>query len=75
MVMAEFVERYGPGHTAEEVIELLNPLMTRQPMPDRLLEEVTCPVLLLHGTEDRAASFESVEMLQEKLCNGQPFSS
>jgi hypothetical protein len=41
MLARKFIARYGPGHTADECIELLKPLITRRPIPEALLDEIT----------------------------------
>lgn len=60
-------ERYGAGHTADEIYELFNPLVNRRSIPDAVLEDVSCPVLILHGTEDCAVSLERAEQLKDSF--------
>lgn len=63
----QFMKRYGPGRSREEILELMNPLVNRKPIPDAVLEAVTCPVLILFGDDDHAASLDRAKLLQSAL--------
>lgn len=65
--LRKFTDRYGGKHTMDELLELFNPLLNRKPLPDAILEDVECPVLILAGSADQATSPERAFRLQESL--------
>ncbi|GAA6061334.1 hypothetical protein JCM10212_003224 [Sporobolomyces blumeae] len=53
-----FQERYGRDQPLHEVKWLFDAVMERKAIPDELLGEVRCPVLILRGSEDTVVSPE-----------------
>lgn len=64
--VAKFQGRYGEC-SQDELLELFNPAVNRTPIPDAVLEDIRCPVLILAGSVDRATSPERAYELSESL--------
>lgn len=60
--------RYGAASEGE-LRELFNPIINRRPISDSVLEDITCPVLILSGSADKVSSPQRAENLGESLCN------
>ncbi|GAA5865376.1 hypothetical protein JCM8547_005074 [Rhodosporidiobolus lusitaniae] len=48
--------RYGTGHSSHDLRWLFLAIYSRRPIPQPLLDLVTCPVLILRGAEDTIVS-------------------
>jgi pimeloyl-ACP methyl ester carboxylesterase len=57
-----------PQHRAVQVV---HPLLTREDLHDRL-PEITCPALVVHGSDDAAIPLEKAQALAEGLAGAGP---
>ncbi|GAA5882206.1 hypothetical protein JCM16303_002278 [Sporobolomyces ruberrimus] len=53
-----FQERYGTGKPVHDILWLFLAVIDRKPIPQELMNEVKCPVLILRGSEDTMVSPE-----------------